>query len=121
MPDSGWIVTDGVTVVIGVDADFAGSGRRLLIVLVTLSLWDRADVLGLRGEADGSTRSSDVEMGSSCSSSPLKSVMIPLSAECQPDSEDSLERGSGVVEEVAAITRFRSTSLTLMLRRLFLP
>ena len=59
-------------------------------------------------------------MRSSCRNSPLKSLMIPLRVECQPESEDSLARGNGDVEEEAAMTRFRSTSLTLMLRRLFL-
>ena len=38
-------------------------------------------------------------MRSSCRNSPLKSLMIPLRVECQPESEDSLARGNGDVED----------------------
>jgi hypothetical protein len=56
-------------------------------------------------------------------SSPLKSVMMPLrevfqSEPFEPVGACALVRGRGVDEEAAAITRFRSTSLTLMLRLL---
>ena len=115
VPDSGWIVTDGVTVLVGANA----VGCLCFDVVVILSLRERL-VDGLRGGVEGSCKSSEVAMGSSCKSSPLKSVMMPLSVECQADSDDSLGRGRGVLEDAAAMTLFKSTSLTLILRRLFL-
>ncbi len=83
-----------------------------------MSLCERPDELGLRGGVDGSRRSRDVETGSSWRSSPLKSPSIPFNAVSHPVS--SPELGKGVTEDTAVMTLFRSTSLTLMLRRLFL-
>lgn len=87
----------------------------------TLSLWERTD-RRFREGVDGSLRSSRaVEMGSSWSSSPLKSVMMLFQSEL-PESRDScddmLGRGRFVLVELEDMTRLRSTSLTLILRRL---
>jgi hypothetical protein len=58
-------------------------------------------------------------MGSSWSSSPLKSVIMLFQSEPSDSREDMLARGNGALDEAVAITRLRSTSLTLILRRLF--
>ena len=117
VPDSGWTVTEGVTALGGADEEAVASGRAWREE-VRVEVCNRPDEAALRGGMDGSCRSREVAMGSSCNSSPLKSVIIPLRVECHADSEDSLERGNGVVEEAAAMARLRSTSLTLILRRL---
>ena len=89
------------------------------VVERTLSLWDLTDVGRLRAGVEGSFKSSSpAEMGSSCNSSPLKSVMMLLQSELSDSREGAADRGKGVLEEADAMTRLRSTSLTLMLLRL---
>ena len=84
------------------------------------SLCVRTESGRLRGGVEGSLRSrSDDEIGSSCISSPLKSVMMLFQSELSDSREDILVRGSGALDDAAAMTRLRSTSPTLMLRRLF--
>lgn len=96
-----------------------GAGRSGCVEERMLSLWERPVVGRWRAGVDGSFRSSNpAEMGSSCSSSPLKSVIMLFQSEPSDSRVDRLVRGSGVLDDAAAMTRLRSTSLTLMLLRL---
>lgn len=84
---------------------------------------------GARGRlegVDGSLRSSEVEMGSRCSSSPLNWDMIPSSREFQPGELSTawwsvdMRSGLGLGDPPAAMAFLSSASLTLMLLRLLL-
>ena len=106
-----------------VAACFVDGRSCWLVVAVRFSLLVRPDTGRFRAGVEGSFRSNGVEIGSSCMSSPLKSVMIPDRDVFQSEPSEPFEvcpavRGRGVDDEATAITRFRSTSLTLMLRLL---
>ena len=109
--------------IIGTDDPCLAVGRAWEMDGVSFSLLARAEPSLRRAGVLGSCRSKEVEIGSSCMSSPLKSVMIPDRDVFQSEPSEPFEvcpavRGRGVDDEATAITRFRSTSLTLMLRLL---